>query len=509
MLFHFLKNSAFLGPAISVESIRSTSTRYSPLERVITNLKCESSAGWLQPSASHGMQHVRKQLSVIERGIVGWAQKAALIYLICLGCMTWGYGIAKFEWWPHTLIQETLQFIEGHPEAPKTTVIEKIQNDLGGRPSRKLVPYRAETEHPERPYRVARLPHKNPRRLDPLIFKSSKATPSLRFIYGSFDHSDSINGALLLSEEGQIIWQWRVTEAGLSWDEHASSDRAFPHGVLITPDGELIAAFDSGVSLQKIDRCSQRVWATKTRVDHSLSLAPNGDIWGVLSPDSLLVFDPKTGRRKRQLDMMKIIDRNPEIDPLGLRQLDTAHQSKWVKQGGSFWHPNDVEPLPSALADAFPQFDSGDLLISMRSINLVFVLSPKNLQIKWWRIGAWRRQHDPDWQPNGMITVFNNNSHRAFSTIVQIDPKTYQSEVIFNGEKEKFYSWMRGKHQRLSSGHLVITSPQQGRFFEVTPEGEVVFEFVNRFDSNHAMLISEAITLPLDYFHDSFLEPCP
>ena len=203
--------------------------------------------------------------------------------------------------------------------------------------------------------------------------------------------------ARILVEKGELLWEWVVHENDLNWRLIANAERKFPHGVLVDNDASLTFAFDNGNSLQKFDRCSKRVWAEKAKVDHNLSLDHEGKIWAVMGPDSVGQFDPKTGKRLRRINMKRLMKKNPEIDPLGIRQVDSSKGSRFMTKGGGYWHPNDAEPLPKAYAEAFPQFEVGDLLVSLRSLNLIFIFSPKDLKIKWWKSGAWRRQHDPDW----------------------------------------------------------------------------------------------------------------
>ena len=135
-------------------------------------------------------------------------------------------------------------------------------------------------------------------------------------------------------------------------------------------------------------------------------------------------------------------------------------------------------------------------------------MDPNTLKVKWWRIGQVRRQHDPDWNQRGTITVLNNNMHRGHSSIVEIDPRTYKSRVLVDGEKYHFYTHIQGKHQISPQGSVLITSPQQGRVFEVDANGKVVFEFLNVYDENNRLLyVSEAMLLPLNYFKE--LPKCP
>ena len=137
-------------------------------------------------------------------------------------------------------------------------------------------------------------------------------------------------------------------------------------------------------------------------------------------------------------------------------------------------------------------------------------MDPDNLKVKWWRIGVTKRQHDPDWGKSGEITIFDNRMNRGYSRIVSISPKTFQTNVIYDGRKSNFYSRIRGKHQITDEGNLVVTSPQQGRVFEVNPTGEISMEFLNTVPGNSAFnySVSEAIWLPDNYFDTEMYGKC-
>ena len=58
-----------------------------------------------------------------------------------------------------------------------------------------------------------------------------------------------------------------------------------------------------------------------------------------------------------------------------------------------------------------------------------------------------------------------------------------------SSEEPRFYTRRAGKHQTLENGNLLISEPQAGRIFEVTPEGETVWSWlVERWASNDSLV---------------------
>ena len=93
-------------------------------------------------------------------------------------------------------------------------------------------------------------------------------------------------------------------------------------------------------------------------------------------------------------------------------------------------------------------------------------------------------QHAPVALENGNILAFDNGNfrtgkHVAFSRVLEINPTTH--EVVWSYADElvnAFYTAYMGSAQRLPNGNTHITESSTGRLFEVTPAGEVVWEYI-------------------------------
>lgn len=425
----------------------------------------------------------------------------AVVYLALLSGFGFGAYIMHAKTWPYPLVLEISEFLEGHPEEV-LGLVDKLWNDLDLKPLRQIVVHPGD---PHRRYSEVDLPRANERRDAPLLYLSPRAEKGYRVIFGPFDFADYMHGAILLDSAGKIVHTWRATEQQLAWNSRPDTN-IFPHGLDVRPDGSLVVGFDEGASIQRIDACGRMLWAIKSEQTHSISPEGKDYIWAWRG-HLLSKLEVETGKLVRSFSLDDIGRANPDIDILGLRQYDQSDSFEWMPD---HYHPNDIEPLPPDLAGSFPQFAVGDLLVSLRSINLIFVVDPDSLKVKWWRMGPWRRQHDPDWQQDGRITVYDNNMHRSPSRIVAISPQTFQTEILANGTDLDFYSWNRGKHQITPGGNLLITIPNQGRVIELDRNGEIVLEFLNSFDhgSNENLLVSEALYLPEDFFEFEEFPSC-
>ena len=113
-------------------------------------------------------------------------------------------------------------------------------------------------------------------------------------------------------------------------------------------------------------------------------------------------------------------------------------------------------------------------------------------RIVWAVRGPWLAQHDPDILANGNILLFDNLGNfldadgsdaeggGGRSRILEFDPSTMAIAWQYAGTAEEpFESDVRASQERLANGNTLITEETRGRIIEVTPDHEIVWEFVN------------------------------
>lgn len=341
--------------------------------------------------------------------------------------------------------------------------------------------------------------------------------PGWRLLVGAFVVNGELNhAALALSPKLEIEKVWVFREEGIEGKEPRPTGVKLIHGFALLRDGSMIVAWTLGDSLERFDRCGRKVWSTRGIFDHAVGLVDDEKFVWTLSNDyqelsELVKVATETGEIVQRISMASISAANPTIDVLGARRHDDGYADRehprWLLDP---FHVNDVEPLSAALSDRFEGFAAGDLLLSLRSLNLVLVVDPETLKVKWWQGGATRRQHDPDWQPTGEITVYDNRLGHDYSQIVSIDPASHSTRVVFDGRSNDFYSTIMGEHQITKAGNILITSPRQGRAFEVDRNGQIVFEIFNNKPGNKEFgyFLSQAIWLPPETFDFTKGFPC-
>lgn len=144
--------------------------------------------------------------------------------------------------------------------------------------------------------------------------------------------------------------------------------------------------------------------------------------------------------------------------------------------------PRDAWTNGNGLAE----LPNGDLVVSFRTISTVVIIERSTGEITW-KLGAppLCGQHAPTPLPNGNLLVFDNGPHRLdhpmpFSRVVEVELATKAIVWEYRERRESdFFSPRISNAQRLPNGNTLICEGDFGRLFEVTADGETVWEYVN------------------------------
>jgi len=255
---------------------------------------------------------------------------------------------------------------------------------------------------------------------------------------------------------------------------------------LLLPGGDLLVVWQY-IGIMRIDRGSHLKWANLNGAHHDVAVDRAGSIYVLTRENKILpelsrddsVFEDfvtilsPDGRLVKRISLLRSFERSdyaPELVPM--------------KSEGDLFHTNTVQVLDGSLAEAFPHFREGNVLVSIHTLGIVAILDPAQEKIVWALSGQWRAQHRPQLLPTGRILMFDNfgSMRVGESRALEVDP--FRQQIVWRyGEArgEGFYSATGGFVQRLGNGNTLIVSSNEGRAIEVTPDKEVVWEYDNPF----------------------------
>jgi hypothetical protein len=333
------------------------------------------------------------------------------------------------------------------------------------------------------------------------MYRPEDAAPGYTLVAGlSTNQSRSAFDVVLYDAAGKVLHEWPVDYSILD-PEGLKPLNVMLHGMEVFDDGSLAVTFDAGNVIARIDPCGQPIWITPGEFHHSITSDDQGGLWAWRN-ETIVHLDAGSGETLSELSLQDTILHagGGQQGVLSIRSYIDG-EGLPLRYDWDAFHANDVEPLRAEMADAFPQFEAGDLLVSLRELNLLAVIDPDDGRLLWWQHGPWFKQHDPDFQPDGTITVYDNASGSGASRILRMDPASRRVETVFAGsEAVPFYSWQRGKHQMLPNGNVLLTEAERGRILEVTAKGELVWERDQAWDADHNVVVTEARHLDPGFF---------
>jgi hypothetical protein len=311
--------------------------------------------------------------------------------------------------------------------------------------------------------------------------------------------------AHLIETDGTIRHTWqleyeKVYDARAVLREVPPSRLIYWRPGLVLPNGDLLTVIDltraspEGLALARLDRDSRPLWVFHEHVHHDFDLAPDGRIFvlgqrlrarppkglerlrGPLYDERLLILSPQ-GSLLEEIPLLEAIASSP------YRSLANRTAGLRRYEKGDYLHSNSCELATVETAARFDFVKEGDVLLSFREMGALAILDPRTRALTWARLGSWHQQHDPDFLPNGHLLIFDNQGdwdRGGLSRVIEVEP--HSGGVVWQwpapGRRDQeLWSEFRGEQQRLPNGNTLINEQTRGRLIEVTPEGDIVWEF--------------------------------
>jgi hypothetical protein len=285
-----------------------------------------------------------------------------------------------------------------------------------------------------------------------------------------------------LDWDGNIVWQWGETAPGGAAQQH--------HDWARLPNGNTLV-------LSVLSHQIPGFTLSKQLDDVIYEVTPKGEIvWKWIAADHLEEF----GFTPEALALVRKSERPDYIHVNDMKPLGPNH---WFRDGDARFNPDNI-------------------MISSREANFTIIIDKKTGHVAWrlgpiypsneadaGRAGGPRHlpsiidqisgQHDPHLIPEGLagagnLLMFDNQGEAGFpaavlkvflgSRVLEIDPVKRQIVWEYTGSDSNapewsFYSSFISNVRRLPNGNTFIDEGMNGRFFQITPAGEIVWEYVS------------------------------
>ncbi|MEE4270300.1 MAG: arylsulfotransferase family protein [Thermoanaerobaculales bacterium] len=299
--------------------------------------------------------------------------------------------------------------------------------------------------------------------------------------------------AVLLDMAGNEVHRWtQRRQKGRRWQF-----------VELLPGGDLLV-IRSDLSLTRMSWDSQLLWRVPLRAHHDATLAPDGTIWVLARRDVIETVGghevPILGDQVVHLTGDGGIIETIDLWPMMIEWMSDAAIRRVKRMAGrpglldsirnagpgeihlrydtdaDISHHNTIEVVDRDIPGVCR---TGDLLMMARNLDRLFVLDPETGSIRWsWSGHGIERPHHPTLIDGDHILFFDNGSRRGWSRVVEIDPLSEEIVWQYTGsEGRPFFSHSRGANERLANGNTLIIVGNRGRVIEVTPDGDIVWEF--------------------------------
>lgn len=359
-------------------------------------------------------------------------------------------------------------------------------------------------------------------------------------------NSRSEAAAVLMSMDGEVVHRWQSSVQGEVVDrfrsllpgERTKNLEGWNH-IELLPDGHLLV-IGSHHMLLKLDWDSNVAWKLDLAAHHDVAVDRNGTLHvlvdrarsveidgeSVLFQDNDIVSVSSEGKILDQLSLYDAFHGSGRLRDrlVWLKGRQKARIAKWNRTGeadGDFQQlyaaavsgsladhqdvmnvmihagPEDIFHSNSlqVLTGETPLWRDGDFLVSILGLNMLAVIDHQTRRLRWtWGATEFEKPHHATQLANGDILAFDNGVVRESSRILRMDPRRRSIRWVYEADPPKsFFSLARGGAQELPNGNVLITESDNGRAFEVTRAGAIVWEFYNHVVERQGQQTRDAI----------------
>jgi len=327
--------------------------------------------------------------------------------------------------------------------------------------------------------------------------------------------SRNLRMAELINASGQVIKTWQLGKSGV-WRRS-----------VLLPDGDLLVIGSDRADgdpearisrfLMRLDGNNELRWKKYLLAHHDIALTPDQRIMVLtfayrhipaIDPtadirDNRIAILSQDGELLEEQSLYDMLIKRPDLFSLQTRiNLEAIRENarfhgnwaKWLKltlqgvfvssrlESDDLFHANSLHWMDQErLVARHPIYALSNILVSMRHQDSVAIFDWEKRELVWvWGRGEISGPHDAKLLPNGNLLIFDNGLGRNWSRVIEMNPLT--KEIVWEYKAEppgNFYTASRGANQRLRNGNTLITESDRARAFEVTTDGEIVWEFVN------------------------------
>jgi hypothetical protein len=317
------------------------------------------------------------------------------------------------------------------------------------------------------------------------------------------DRARSAPGLNLFTNANTCTTQLVDMEGNLLHSWSAPSCHRWGNAVL-APDGDLIVIgrtrhavtnylqADAARYLMRLKWDGSVRWRKSITSHHDVELGADGELLSLIYrrriipevhptipvQDHLVAVIGSDGEIRREVSLYDALTSAPELFSMrrvrprraaGVAEVDVIHANalEWVR--------------PTPRQGSHPLYAPGTLLVCMRNQDSVIAIDWKTERLVWaWGQGEVSGPHDATMLENGNLLIFDNGLGRSWSRVIELNP--LEGRIVWEyraPDPRSFHTPTRGSNQRLSNGNTLIVESDAARAFEVTPQGERVWEFLN------------------------------